>query len=421
VLTEAEEAFGALRQAGALRMGGLRPEVAPKVGGRTSIMTKYLLAGVLFSGFAAISPAHALTMYECAVKYKAALVAGTTNNMKWNDYRKAQCGPDATIAITPAPAPPAPSAPAAAAVHPAPSESQKRAASRKPIRPVTFASTDDLLSVKNLKKALACADVFSPQTVLTQLQRDGVIAPTPITQDDGIPIFATTKPLVIAGLNVKFVGGWDESGTLFDRVPGTKPPIHVAIFVDEDDAVVQERFPRRQFHIANWSDTFRYNSDELIPHDNGQRYKTVTCTIPWSTPPKWFLTSRRLPALVPLQKLGGTFVVPVLINKVLTLNFVIDSGASDVSIPADVVSTLIRAGTISRDDFIGTQNYKLADGTIIPAATFHIHSLKIGSIELEYVVGSVSKSEGSLLLGQSFLERFKHWSIDNEHQSLLLE
>jgi hypothetical protein len=58
---------------------------------------------------------------------------------------------------------------------------------------------------------------------------------------------------------------------------------------------------------------------------------------------------------VPLQAEGGTLVVPVLINNAITLKFVVDTGAADVSIPADVVLTLIRAGTISRSDFLGTR------------------------------------------------------------------
>jgi hypothetical protein len=46
----------------------------------------------------------------------------------------------------------------------------------------------------------------------------------------------------------------------------------------------------------------------------------------------------------------------------ITLNFLVDSGATDVAIPADVVSTLIRTGTIESSDFIGTRTYVLADG-----------------------------------------------------------
>jgi hypothetical protein len=40
---------------------------------------------------------------------------------------------------------------------------------------------------------------------------------------------------------------------------------------------------------------------------------------------------------------------------------------------------------------------------------------------IENVDASVGPSQGSLLLGQSFLKRFKSWSIDNTAQALLLE
>ena len=52
------------------------------------------------------TPANALSMQECSAKYKAAKEAGTLKGMKWNDFRKAQCGADATAAPEPAPAPP---------------------------------------------------------------------------------------------------------------------------------------------------------------------------------------------------------------------------------------------------------------------------------------------------------------------------
>jgi hypothetical protein len=57
--------------------------------------------------------AHALTMKECSVKYKAAKDAGTLNGQKWRDFRKAECGADAAAApartaATPAATPAAP-------------------------------------------------------------------------------------------------------------------------------------------------------------------------------------------------------------------------------------------------------------------------------------------------------------------------
>jgi hypothetical protein len=68
-----------------------------------------LLCAVAAAGFTAViatAPAQALTSQECSAKYQAAKSGGTLNGMKWNDFRKAQCGADATPMAAPA-APPA--------------------------------------------------------------------------------------------------------------------------------------------------------------------------------------------------------------------------------------------------------------------------------------------------------------------------
>lgn len=123
---------------------------------------------------------------------------------------------------------------------------------------------------------------------------------------------------------------------------------------------------------------------------------------------------------IPLQPAGGTYVVPTLINDTITLNFTVDSGATDVSIPADVVLTLIRAGALDKSDFIGSADYVLADGSTISSVRFRIRSLKVGNLTVEDVIGSIASARGSLLLGQSFLSRFKSWSVDNSRQALVL-
>ena len=46
--------------------------------------------------------AHALTMKECSAKYQAAKTAGTLNGQGWRDFRKTECGADATPAAAPA-------------------------------------------------------------------------------------------------------------------------------------------------------------------------------------------------------------------------------------------------------------------------------------------------------------------------------
>jgi hypothetical protein len=80
-----------------------------------TIQTK-LLCAVAVWGFAALlaaPSAQALTAQECSAKYQAAKKDGSLGAMKWNDFRKAQCGADATPAAAPtAAAPAAPAAPA---------------------------------------------------------------------------------------------------------------------------------------------------------------------------------------------------------------------------------------------------------------------------------------------------------------------
>jgi hypothetical protein len=124
---------------------------------------------------------------------------------------------------------------------------------------------------------------------------------------------------------------------------------------------------------------------------------------------------------VKMVESGGIYRVPVVINDALQLNFIVDSGASDVSIPADVVRTLIRTGTIKKSDFIGTETYRLADGSAVSSRTFIVRSLKVGDRTVTDVRASISDVDGPLLLGQSFLKRFKSWSQNNAAHELVLQ
>jgi hypothetical protein len=59
---------------------------------RMAILTSLaLLTSAVF-----VTPSYALTMKECSVKYKSAQTDGSAKGVKWNDFRKAQCGTDAT-------------------------------------------------------------------------------------------------------------------------------------------------------------------------------------------------------------------------------------------------------------------------------------------------------------------------------------
>jgi hypothetical protein len=86
-----------------------------------TIQSKWLCA-IAVSGLAALAlsaPAQALTAQECSAKYQAAKKDGSLGTMKWNDFRKAQCGADATPAAAPT---------AAAPAAPEPKQAKKEAA-----------------------------------------------------------------------------------------------------------------------------------------------------------------------------------------------------------------------------------------------------------------------------------------------------
>src|ERR1700719_4482612 len=97
---------------------------------QATLLCTFALTG--FAAFAAIAPAQALTTQECSAKYRAAKAAGTLAGQKWNDFRKAQCGADATPVAAPRP-PPALPPPVAEAK---PKAAPKTTAAAPPAAPV---------------------------------------------------------------------------------------------------------------------------------------------------------------------------------------------------------------------------------------------------------------------------------------------
>ena len=114
-----------------------------------------VLAAIAMQG----TSAQALTMTECSAKYKAAKDAGSLNGMKWNDFRKAQCGSDAAAPAA-APAPTTASAPPAApAPKPAPTPAAAPAAAGNAVFP---SAVDSKYSKESAGKARmeTCLDQY---------------------------------------------------------------------------------------------------------------------------------------------------------------------------------------------------------------------------------------------------------------------
>lgn len=123
---------------------------------------------------------------------------------------------------------------------------------------------------------------------------------------------------------------------------------------------------------------------------------------------------------IPLQKHASVYTLPVRVNGVITLTFVLDSGASEVTIPSRVARALLQAGTIRAKDFLRNQRYMLADGSIVTGARFRLRELEVGGVKIFDVPAVVSSVAGPPLLGQSFLARAGRWEIDNDRRVLIL-
>ena len=104
-----------------------------------TIQAKLLCAVAVsaLAAFAATSSAQALTAQECSAKYQAAKAAGTLAGKRWNDFRKAECGSDATAAPAATPSAAAPAAPAAK------KEAATPAAPAAPAGPAVYPSAVD--------------------------------------------------------------------------------------------------------------------------------------------------------------------------------------------------------------------------------------------------------------------------------------
>ena len=124
--------------------------------------------------------------------------------------------------------------------------------------------------------------------------------------------------------------------------------------------------------------------------------------------------------VVSLEPHDGAFVIPVVLNDIMTVKFIVDSGSADVSIPEEVASTLIKLGTLTGADLLGTKTYMLADGSLVPSKIYRLASVRIGGMVVQNVTVRISAAKSSLLLGQSFLSRLKSWSMDNSRQVMII-
>jgi clan AA aspartic protease (TIGR02281 family) len=113
-----------------------------------------------------------------------------------------------------------------------------------------------------------------------------------------------------------------------------------------------------------------------------------------------------------MQKDGGVFTVPCSLNGV-SLKFIFDTGASDVSISLTEANFLFKNGYLTNNDIIGKAKFSDATGNISVGTLINIRKLVFSGIELNNVEASVVNSiNAPLLLGQTAMSKLGKFQFD---------
>ena len=123
---------------------------------------------------------------------------------------------------------------------------------------------------------------------------------------------------------------------------------------------------------------------------------------------------------IKLRSLGGVYTVPVRLNDMLTVDFLIDTGAADVGLSDEIAGRLVKTGVMGQGDFKGEEGFTLADGSTVKCRSLVIRSIRIGGREVSDVKGSACPGNAPLLLGQTFLKKLGPWALDYGRESLVL-
>lgn len=109
---------------------------------------------------------------------------------------------------------------------------------------------------------------------------------------------------------------------------------------------------------------------------------------------------------------GGVFIVPCKVNG-FPLDFIFDTGASNVVISLAEAIVMIKQNKLTDKDIIGTSYAQLADGKITENTKIILREIEIGGLKLKDVSASVTHNlQGSLLLGMSAIGKLGKIQIE---------
>jgi predicted aspartyl protease len=131
------------------------------------------------------------------------------------------------------------------------------------------------------------------------------------------------------------------------------------------------------------------------------------------------IISDKVVSQVPLlDHLGASFKVKVVIGGVVRY-FTFDTGASTMLIDRTLEKQLLLDGVLNKQSYRGKSKFALANNSIVTGELAIISGIRIGDFTVNNVeIGIVEN--GSLLIGLSFLKKFKSWEFDSKKKVLIL-
>ena len=109
---------------------------------------------------------------------------------------------------------------------------------------------------------------------------------------------------------------------------------------------------------------------------------------------------------------GKVYSLPGKVNG-LELNFIFDTGASDVYLSMTEAIIMKKNGYLTKNDFTGVSYSQIANGDIVENTTVVLREVEIGGIKLPNVTASISHNlDAPLLLGQSAIQKLGPIQLD---------
>lgn len=122
---------------------------------------------------------------------------------------------------------------------------------------------------------------------------------------------------------------------------------------------------------------------------------------------------------VPFRENGGVKYVKVSVNG-FGFEMIFDTGCSGTLISVAEANYLYEKGYLKAEDYRGTSQSQIADGSIVENMVFNLKEVIIdGKIRYTDVTATVSaNSKAPLLLGNEVLNRVASYTMDNENKTI---